>query len=176
MMERRNDPTHDHILGLTRKERPRVLFVGTATGDDAAYIVSFYATYDSDRCAPHHLPLFHRSIDDGDDEESRVAIRSATNASFRFDQIAALYELIAQARTASVSPLDGIRRLWCPRRRGGCSTGCCPGGALATEPRSRLSPAADRSATRAAAARAARSATVNAATGRLPRKFSIRCC
>ena len=36
MMERRNDPTHDYILGLTRKERPRVLFVGTATGDDAA--------------------------------------------------------------------------------------------------------------------------------------------
>lgn len=50
-------------------------------------------------------------VETGDDEESRVAIRSATNASFRFDQIAALYELIAQARTASVSPLDGIRRL-----------------------------------------------------------------
>jgi len=50
-------------------------------------------------------------VETGDDEDSRVAIRSATNASFRFDQIAALYELIAQARTASVSPLDGIRRL-----------------------------------------------------------------
>ena len=75
MMERRNDPTHDYILGLTRKERPRVLFVGTATGDDAAYIVSFYSTYDSDRCAPHHLPLFHRSIDDLDDEESRSGRR-----------------------------------------------------------------------------------------------------
>ena len=48
MMERRNDPTHEYILGLTRKKRPRVLFVGTATGDDAAYIVSFYSTYDSD--------------------------------------------------------------------------------------------------------------------------------
>ncbi|MGK3949211.1 threonine/serine ThrE exporter family protein [Microbacterium sp. K2] len=50
-------------------------------------------------------------VETGDDEDSRVAIRSATNASFRFDQIAALYELIAEARTASVSPLDGIRRL-----------------------------------------------------------------
>jgi uncharacterized membrane protein YjjP (DUF1212 family) len=50
-------------------------------------------------------------IETGDDQDSRVAIRSATNASFRFDQIAALYELIAQARTASVPPLDGIRRL-----------------------------------------------------------------
>ncbi len=26
--------------------------------------MSFYATYDSDRCAPHHLPLFHRTVDD----------------------------------------------------------------------------------------------------------------
>ena len=64
MMERRNDPTHDYILRLTGKDRPRVLFVGTATGDDTAYIVSFYSTYDSDRCAPHHLPLFHRAVDD----------------------------------------------------------------------------------------------------------------
>ncbi|GAB3577912.1 Type 1 glutamine amidotransferase-like domain-containing protein [Leifsonia lichenia] len=64
MMDRRNDPTHDYILGLTGKERPRVLFLGTATGDDAAYIVSFYSTYDSDRCAPHHLPLFHRAVGD----------------------------------------------------------------------------------------------------------------
>mgnify|MGYP003434669019 FL=1 len=64
MMQRGNDPTHDFILGLTGKRRPRVLFVGTATGDDASYIVSFYATYDSDRCAPHHLPLFHRTVDD----------------------------------------------------------------------------------------------------------------
>ncbi len=64
MMERRSDPTHDYILELTGKARPRVLFVGTATGDDAAYIVSFYRTYDSDRAAPHHLTLFHRDIDD----------------------------------------------------------------------------------------------------------------
>lgn len=50
-------------------------------------------------------------IESGESDESRVAIRSATNASFRFDQIAALYELIAQAETGSVTPLDGIRRL-----------------------------------------------------------------
>lgn len=64
MMERRADPTHDYILGLTGKERPRVLFVGTATGDEAPYTLSFYKTYDSDRCAPHHLTLFHRDLDD----------------------------------------------------------------------------------------------------------------
>ena len=47
----------------------------------------------------------------GESEESRVAIRSATNASFRFDQIAALYELIGHAKTGAVPPLEGIRRL-----------------------------------------------------------------
>jgi peptidase E len=64
MMERRADPTHDYILRLTGKERPRVLFVGTATGDEPAYTLSFYKTYDADRCAPHHLTLFHRDLDD----------------------------------------------------------------------------------------------------------------
>lgn len=50
-------------------------------------------------------------VETGESDESRVAIRSATNASFRFDQIAALYDLIGEARTGSVPPLDGIRRL-----------------------------------------------------------------
>lgn len=50
-------------------------------------------------------------VETGDADEERVAIRSATNASFRFDQIAALYDLVAQARTGAVAPLDGIRRL-----------------------------------------------------------------
>lgn len=50
-------------------------------------------------------------VETGDDEEERVAIRSATNASFRFDQIAALYELIAQAKTGAVPPREGIARL-----------------------------------------------------------------
>lgn len=50
-------------------------------------------------------------VETGESDESRVAIRSATNASFRFDQIAALYDLIGEARTGGVPPLDGIRRL-----------------------------------------------------------------
>lgn len=66
MMDRKSDPTHAFILGLTRKPRPRVLFLGTATGDRPDYILSFYTTYDSDICAPHHLTLFHREFDDLD--------------------------------------------------------------------------------------------------------------
>lgn len=50
-------------------------------------------------------------VETGESEESRVAIRSATNASFRFDQIAALYELIGQAKTGAIPPLEGIHRL-----------------------------------------------------------------
>ncbi|MBM7502564.1 threonine/serine exporter ThrE family protein [Agromyces aurantiacus] len=49
-------------------------------------------------------------VQTGTQDESRVAIRSVS-ASFRFDQIAALYRLIEQARRGAVEPLDGIRRL-----------------------------------------------------------------
>lgn len=64
LMERRDDPTHEYVLALTGTERPRVLFVGTASGDDPAYALAFYATYHADRCAPRHLPLFARDVDD----------------------------------------------------------------------------------------------------------------
>jgi peptidase E len=64
VMERRNDPLHDYVLGLTGKEDPVVLFVPTATGDDASYIVKFYEAFHSDRCRPRHLRLFHRNVDD----------------------------------------------------------------------------------------------------------------
>ncbi|MFJ4223645.1 threonine/serine exporter ThrE family protein [Microbacterium sp. NPDC089695] len=50
-------------------------------------------------------------VETGESDQARVAISSATNASFRFDQIAALYELIAEARRGAVPPLDGIHRL-----------------------------------------------------------------
>ncbi|WP_040167753.1 Type 1 glutamine amidotransferase-like domain-containing protein [Microbacterium gorillae] len=64
MMDRRTDPTHAYVLELTGKQRPRVLFLGTATGDRPDYILSYYQTFDADRCAPHHLPLFARDRDD----------------------------------------------------------------------------------------------------------------
>ncbi|WP_430647205.1 threonine/serine ThrE exporter family protein [Agromyces sp. GXS1127] len=46
----------------------------------------------------------------GGAEEGRVAFRSV-RANFRFDQIAALYRLVEDARRAAVAPADGIRRL-----------------------------------------------------------------
>lgn len=50
-------------------------------------------------------------IETGRGGTSRVELRSAASGSFRFDQIAALYDLIGAARTAAVDPADGIRRL-----------------------------------------------------------------
>jgi dipeptidase E len=58
VMDRRTDPLHTYTLELTGKERPRILFLGTATGDDPAYIVSFYQTYTALPCEPAHLRLF----------------------------------------------------------------------------------------------------------------------
>jgi dipeptidase E len=50
-------PLLDYILGLTGKERPRVCFVPTATGDDADAIVLFYDAM-SGRGEPSYLPFF----------------------------------------------------------------------------------------------------------------------
>ena len=61
LMDKRDDPIHRFTLELAGKERPRVLFLGTAAADDPSYIVSFYETYCARRCAPAHLRLFHIS-------------------------------------------------------------------------------------------------------------------
>ncbi|HEY1105119.1 MAG TPA: threonine/serine exporter family protein, partial [Agromyces sp.] len=50
-------------------------------------------------------------VQTGGGREGHVAVRSAINASFRFDQIAELYTLIGAAERAEITPLDGIRRL-----------------------------------------------------------------
>jgi uncharacterized membrane protein YjjP (DUF1212 family) len=49
-------------------------------------------------------------VETGTGEAGRVAIRSVS-ASFRFDQIAALYRLLGEAKEAAVDPADGIDRL-----------------------------------------------------------------
>lgn len=64
MMQRATDPTHSYILELTGKARPRVLFVGTATGDEATYALTFYETYHAERCIPARLTLFNRTVTD----------------------------------------------------------------------------------------------------------------
>ncbi|HLZ93753.1 MAG TPA: peptidase E [Candidatus Dormibacteraeota bacterium] len=47
----------DYVLGLTQKENPRILYLGTAGGDSDAHIVLFYEAF-AGRARPTHLKLF----------------------------------------------------------------------------------------------------------------------
>ena len=56
-------PVHQFLLDLTGRDRPRICFVGTASGDDASYLAGFYATFARAADATH-LALFDRTVDD----------------------------------------------------------------------------------------------------------------
>jgi peptidase E len=62
-MEPDNHLLDDFILGLTGRPRPRVLFLPTATGNVATYLVNFYTAF-SRRAEASHLDLFARTRDD----------------------------------------------------------------------------------------------------------------
>lgn len=52
-----------YILDQTGVKRPRICFLGTATGDSPKYIANFYATFLRLDCRPSHLPFFERTPD-----------------------------------------------------------------------------------------------------------------
>jgi peptidase E len=52
-----------YVLDLAGKPRPKILFVPTASGDDAAYLLSFYQALAGVACEPSHLLLFNRTVD-----------------------------------------------------------------------------------------------------------------
>ncbi len=66
-MEPDNPLIDDHVLGLARasrgRERPRVCFLATASGDSPVYIATFYASY-ARKAEASHLALFMRTVDD----------------------------------------------------------------------------------------------------------------
>jgi peptidase E len=62
-MEPDNPLLDDFILGLTGVSRPRVLFLPTATGNVATYLVNFYAAF-SRRAEASHIDLFTRTRDE----------------------------------------------------------------------------------------------------------------
>jgi len=66
-MEPDNQLLDDHVLGLARsargRERPRVCFLATASGDSPGYIANFYAAF-ARRAEASHLALFMRTEDD----------------------------------------------------------------------------------------------------------------
>jgi peptidase E len=55
-----------YVFELTGKPRPKILFVPTASGDDAAYLLTFYLAMAGLPCEPSHLLLFNRTVDDID--------------------------------------------------------------------------------------------------------------
>jgi dipeptidase E len=62
-MEAGNPLLDDYVLGLARaggRERPRVCFLPTASGDADHYIVRFYRHFAASRCEPSHVSLFRR--------------------------------------------------------------------------------------------------------------------
>ena len=63
--EPRNPRLDDFVLSLARrKRRPRVCFVGTASGDSDSYIRRFHDAFPPSRAAATHLTLFDRKISD----------------------------------------------------------------------------------------------------------------
>jgi peptidase E len=53
-----------YVLALTGKSRPKVLFLPTASGDDAANLLSFYQAFAGVGCEAAHLALFNRIVGD----------------------------------------------------------------------------------------------------------------
>lgn len=56
-------PLHQYLLDLTGEARPRICFLGTASGDNANYAASFYAWF-ARRAEATHVGLFDRRIGD----------------------------------------------------------------------------------------------------------------
>ena len=50
----------EFVLGLTQRERPKVCFLPSASGDADHYIVRFYRAFCATRCEPSHVSLFRR--------------------------------------------------------------------------------------------------------------------
>jgi peptidase E len=64
-----NPLVDDHVLELARqnrgRERPRVCFVPTASGDSESYVAAFYAAF-ARRSEASHLALFARTVNELD--------------------------------------------------------------------------------------------------------------
>jgi dipeptidase E len=58
-MEPENPSLDKYILGLSNKEKPKICFFPTASGDSDRYIVRFYSAFMQQPCTPCHLSLFN---------------------------------------------------------------------------------------------------------------------
>ena len=62
LMEPENLLLDKFFFNLTGKTNPKVCFISTAGGDDAAYIQKFYTAMQRQACEPSHLALFKAPI------------------------------------------------------------------------------------------------------------------
>jgi dipeptidase E len=51
----------EYFLAQTRRRKPKVLYIGTATGDSETGKLRFYAGFSRFECRPSHLPFFART-------------------------------------------------------------------------------------------------------------------
>ncbi|MEH1835590.1 MAG: peptidase E [Nostoc sp.] len=63
-MEPENPLLDRYILGLSKKKRPKICFIPTASGDSDKYIVRFYSAFVQLLCQPSHLSLFNPPTSD----------------------------------------------------------------------------------------------------------------
>lgn len=57
-MEPENPLLDEFVLSLSEKEKPKICFLGTASGDAQGYIDRFYEGFKKHNCTPSHLSLF----------------------------------------------------------------------------------------------------------------------
>lgn len=60
MMEDTPSPIDRYIRELTGKDRPRICYLSTASGDLPVHIEKFYAAYSTSDCEPSNIALFRK--------------------------------------------------------------------------------------------------------------------
>tara|TARA_B100000131_G_scaffold304953_1_gene330449 strand:- start:224 stop:922 length:699 start_codon:yes stop_codon:yes gene_type:complete len=50
-----------YILSQTKNKNPKIIFIPTASAEDASYIVNFYSCFNKLNCEPSHLIFFKRT-------------------------------------------------------------------------------------------------------------------
>ncbi len=56
-----NNKIDNYIINQCTKEKPKVCFIPTASAEDKAYTVNFYAVYSKFNCKPSHVNFFQRT-------------------------------------------------------------------------------------------------------------------
>jgi peptidase E len=66
-MEPENRMLDSYVLSSSRKEKPYICFLPTASGDNLEYIHSFYEHFENRKCFPSHLSLSYPPTSDLED-------------------------------------------------------------------------------------------------------------